>query len=122
MSLGVALMIEPRAAAAPEAFRAVCTLTNTGESAEEINLAALSSPSLALEMRTATGEPVYFPPPPVPGPEPPLERLAPGVQKVVEFGGFLPGWTEPGDYEARCRYLSGQTSAYSDWVAFTLTR
>ena len=122
MSLSVELTIEPREASAAEVFRAVCSLMNAGDSAEEINLAALSSPSLALEMRTVAGEPVYFPPPPVPPAEPPMERLASGERKLAEFQGFLPAWTEPGDYEIRCRYVSGQTAVYSGWVSFTLTR
>ena len=120
MTLRVDLTIEPRTAGVPEAFTAVCSVVNAGESAEEINLAALSSPSLALELRAADGQPVYLPPPPVPSGEPPVEHLAPGDRHDASFAGFLPGWTEAGAYEARCRYRSGAVNVHSQWVPFTL--
>jgi hypothetical protein len=120
MSLRVELTIEPRAASVPEAFTAVCAVVNAGDIGEEINLAALSSPSLALELRTADGEPVYLPPPPVPSGEPPFARLAPGDRHEASFEGFLPGWTEPGSYEARCRYRSRSVAIDSPWVPFTV--
>jgi hypothetical protein len=120
MTLRLELTIEPRIARVPEAFGAACAVVNEGESAAEINLAALSSPSLALELRTADGQPVYLPPPPVPSGEPPVEQLGPGERHEASFAGFLPGWTEAGAYEARCRYRSRSEEAYSQWVPFTL--
>ncbi len=121
MPLVAELTIEPEAAKAPEAFTATCTLANAGELAVEVNLAALSSPSLALEIRTVAGQAVSLPPPPVPPTEPPMARLEAGGRRVERFGGFLPSWTEPGEYAARCRYVSGSTAVYSAWVRFTLT-
>jgi len=122
MTLRVELSIEPRTAHTPEAFRAVCAVVNDGDRVREINLDALSSPSLVLELRTGDGEPVFLPPPPVPSGEPAIGRLAPGVRHVASFDGFLPGWTEAGRYEARGRYRSGSEAVESGWVPFTLER
>lgn len=123
MPLSAELTIGPAVADAAERFVAFCTLTNTGDRDEEINVAAMSSPSLALEIRAVDGEPVLQPPPSVPRAQPPIERLAPGERYEAEFRGFLPSWTPPGDYEARCRYVAGATEAIrSDWIGFRLTR
>ena len=122
MPLVAELDVQPATAAAAEQFRAVCTIANTGERGEELNLSALSSPSLALEIRTAGGEPVHLPPPPVPPASPLTAPLRPGEEHRADFPGFLPSWTEPGAYEARCRYVSGSTVVHSPWVAFTLVR
>lgn len=90
-----------------------------------VNLAPLSSPSLALELADERGEPVYLPPPPVPPAEVPLAPLAPGEWITVDFAGFLPAWTPPGRYRARFRYIPGtgvgrwhESNHWSDWVEF----
>jgi hypothetical protein len=121
MALAASLTIEPLASDAAERFVAVCTITNAGDEDVSINVAPLSSPSLALEIQDAAGAPVHLPPPPVPPSEPPIERLEAGQATSAEFGGFLPNWTEPGTYRARCRYMSGPGDpVVSDWVGFTL--
>jgi hypothetical protein len=120
MSLIAELEIQPVAANAAEQLRAVCSIANAGEDVEELNLSALSSPSLLLEIRTRGGDPVHLPPPPVPPASPSTAPLGPGEQQRAEFPGFFPSWMEPGEYEARCRYVSGSVVVHSPWVAFTL--
>ena len=123
MSLTASLTIEPSEAGAPEAFVARCRLVNQGDEVVGINRAALSSPSLALEITEVAGEPVLLPPPPVPPQSPPIEPLGAAEGTTATFAGFLPGWTEPGSYRARCRYAAGPGEpTYSDWVEFTLSR
>ncbi len=117
------LTIDPPEAGAAEQFVAVVRLTNAGDQGVSINVAPLSSPSLALEIQDVAGGPVYLPPPPVPPSEPPIEWLEPGQGTAAEFAGFLPSWTEPGAYRARCRYVSGPGEPIrSDWVEFVLRR
>jgi hypothetical protein len=123
MDLVARLTIEPPEANAAERFVARCAVTNAGDEPVSINVAPLSSPSLALQIQDALGAPVYLPPPPVPPSEPPIERLEPGQSATAEFAGFLPGWTEPGAYRVRCRYVAGPGEPIvSDWIGFTLTR
>ena len=123
MAILASLTIEPPEAAAAEEFVALCTLTNAGEEAISINVAPLSSPSLALEIVAADGAPVYLPPPPVPPSHPPMETLDPGKGTIAEFAGFLPSWIEPGAYRARFRYVAGPGEPIlSDWVEFRLAR
>jgi hypothetical protein len=121
MSLTATLTIEPSEADAPEAFVARCRLVNQGDQVVGINRAALSSPSLALEITDATGEPVLLPPPPVPSASPPIEPLEAAAEITAEFAGFLPSWTEPGTYRGRCRYVAGSCEPiHSAWAEFTL--
>ena len=101
MSLTASLTIEPSEADAPEAFVARFRLVNQGDDVVGINLAVLSSPSLAFEITDAAGEPVLLPPPPVPPESPPIEPLEAAEETTAEFAGFLPRWTEPGRYRAR---------------------
>jgi hypothetical protein len=122
MSLTASLTIEPAEADAPEAFVARCRLVNQGDQVVGINQAALSSPSLALEITDAAGEPVLLPPPPVPSESPPIQTLEASEETAAEFAGFLPSWTEPGAYRARCRYAAGSGEPiHSAWVEFTLS-
>lgn len=121
MSLTASLTIEPSEADAPEAFVARCRLVNQGYQVIGINRAALSSPSLALEIKDAAGEPVLLPPPPVPSQSPPIEPLEAAEETTAKFAGFLPSWNEPGTYRARCRYAAGPGEPiHSAWVEFTL--
>jgi hypothetical protein len=123
VDLVASLAIEPSEADAAERFVAVCTVANAGGRSVMINVAPLSSPSLALEIQDLTGAPVYLPPPPVPPTEPPTERLEPGARTTATFAGFLPHWTEPGAYRARFRFVAGPGEpVVSDWVAFSLAR
>jgi hypothetical protein len=122
MSLTASLTIEPSEADAPEAFVARCRLVNQGDQVVRINQAALSSPSLALEITDAAREPVLLPPPPVPSEPPSIEPLEAAMETTVEFAGFLPTWTQPGTYRARCRYAAGSGEPiHSAWVEFTLS-
>lgn len=122
MSLTASLTIEPSEADAPEAFVARCRLVNQGDQVVGINQAALSSPSLALEITDAAGEPVLLPPPPVPSESPPIEPLEAAEETTAEFAGFLPSWTEPGTYRARCRYAVGSGEPiHSAWAEFILS-
>jgi hypothetical protein len=115
------LLLEPVRATAPETFRAFAVLENVGERAVVISLTALSSPSLALEILNARGERLLLPPPGVPAGVHSTEELATGGVREIELGGFLPSWTEPGEYRARLRYVAGAGSAvHSEWVEFVL--
>ena len=122
MAISARLSIEPSEAEATERFVAVCRLKNEGDEGVSLNAAPLSSPSLALEIEDASGSPVHLPPPPVPPADPPIERLEAGQEREAEFAGFLPSWTQPGTYRARCRYVAGPGEpVVSEWVVFTLT-
>ncbi len=120
------LSIEPAEADAAEAFVARCEVVNIGDSPLLINIAPLSSPSLALELADASGAPVHLPPPPVPPAQVPVETLAERERRVAEFANFLPSWTPPGTYRARCHYVGGSGGAWwagtvvSEWVEFVL--
>ncbi len=125
--LEATLTIEPRQAAKAEDFRARVELANEGDEPAVINVAPLSSPSLALEIADEQGEPIHLPPPPVPPVEVPIEVLAPGGRRTAEFPAFLPAWTPPGSYRARFRYIAGrgdgrwlEGSLWSEWVEFRL--
>ena len=85
MSLTASLTIEPSEADAPEAFVARFRLVNQGDDVVRINEAVLLSPSLALEITDATGEPVLLPPPPVPPESPPIEPLEAAEETTAEF-------------------------------------
>ena len=67
IELVATLAIEPRESRLPEEFVASGSITNAGTEAATLNVAALSSPSLALEIQDAHGQPVLQPPPGVPG-------------------------------------------------------
>jgi len=122
MTLAASLTIDPSEADTAERFVAICRLINRGDEGVSVNVAPLSSPSLALEIRDTSGSPVLLPPPPVPPATAPIERLDAGQERVAEFAGFLPSWTEPGVYRARCRYVGGpHEPTFSDWVSFRLT-
>lgn len=102
-----------------------CALGNAGDETIIVNLAPLSSASLALELADEHGRPVHLPPPPVPQAEVPLATLPAGESISVDFPGFLPSWTPPGRYRARFRYIPGtstgrweQGNHWSDWVEF----
>ena len=121
MTLAASLTIEPLESDATDRFVATCRLTNLGDEGVLINVSALSSPSLVLEIRDISGTPVLQPPPPIPPSTPAIERLEPGQERLAQFAGFLPSWTEPGAYLARCRYASGRDEqVVSPWVSFLL--
>lgn len=120
--LRATLTIEPDSADAAEVFVATCRLSNAGPEPVTINESAVSSPSLVLEIQDAAGAPVLLPPPPIPPERPLLSRLDPGQHRSVDFSGFLPSWTEAGDYRVRCRYLLGSGDAVvSDWVPLRMS-
>lgn len=119
------LTIEPRHAARAEDVNARCELVNDGDEAVVINVAPLSSPSLALELVDAQGEPVHLPPPPVPPADVPLAEVAPRERHSVQFTAFLTPWIPPGRYWARFRYMPGSSEGrwlegnlWSEWVEF----
>jgi hypothetical protein len=125
--LRATLSIEPREAARAEEFRARCVLTNDGDEPAILNVAPLSSPSLALEIADEHDAPVHLPPPPVPSAEIPIATIAPGEECVAEFSAFFPAWTPPGRYRARFRYVPGDGggrwltgSLWSAWEEFRL--
>ena len=124
--LRLTLAVDPDRAYRPEGFVARCRLANDGDEPALVNLASLSSPSLALEISDERGEPVLLPPPPVPPHEPPTTTVEPGQGYTVEFAGFLPAWTPPGRYRARSRYVAGggrrwvEADLRSEWVGFGL--
>ena len=123
IELVATLAIEPRESRLPEEFVARGSITNAGPQAATLNVAALSSPSLALEIQDAHGQPVLQPPPGVPSAAPPVEQIAPGASRAVEFSGFLPAWTAPGRYRVRLRYVGGGSApVVSEWAEFTLTK
>ncbi len=123
------LGIRPAATARVEEIVAHGALVNAGNDALTVNVVPLGSPSLALEVVDAGGSPVPLPPPPVPGGESRAIRLVPGQEYPVEYPGFVPQWTPPGEYRARLRYRYRPTTAApgewtgeltSEWVGFSI--
>jgi hypothetical protein len=126
-ALAAELRVEPGTAARREEFTARGTLVNVGREPLTLELAPLSSPSLALEIVDAEDAPLLLPPPPVPGREVEHVTLAPGERHTVEFSGFVPQWTRPGSYRARLRYLGrtrreerDPTRIVSPWAEFAI--
>jgi hypothetical protein len=125
--LAAALRVEPAAGARREELTARGTLANVGREPLTLELAPLSSPSLALEIVDAHDSPLLLPPPPVPKENAAHVTLAPGEQHAVEYSGFVPQWTTPGTYRARLRYLGRTrpddrepTRVVSPWAEFTI--
>jgi hypothetical protein len=123
-ALEAELTVEPHKAARREDLMARGAVRNRGDEPVEVDLAPLSSPSLALDVVEEGGAPVRLPPPPVPRGEVLGATLAAGEAVAVEFPAFLPAWTPPGAYRVRLRYLGavgtpGRTvEVVSDWVDF----
>jgi hypothetical protein len=126
-ALEAELRVEPPTGARREDFTARGTLVNVGREPLTLELAPLSSPSLALEIVDADDAPLLLPPPPVPGREAEHVKLAPGETHTVEYSGFVPQWSKLGAYRARLRYLgrtrpdAGEPSrVVSPWAEFTI--
>jgi hypothetical protein len=126
-ALAAELRVEPATAARPEEFTARGKLVNVGREPLTLDLAPVSSPSLALEIVDADDTPLLLPPPPTPRETVEQVTLAPGEEHAVEYGGFVPQSAKPGPYRARLRYL-GRTRPdarepsriVSSWAEFTV--
>jgi hypothetical protein len=126
-ALEAELRVEPATAARREELTAHGALLNVGPEPLALELAPLSSPSLALEIVDAEDAPLLLPPPPVPRADVERVTLGPGERHVVEYRGFVPQWTKPGSYRARLRYLGrvrrddGEpTRIVSAWAEFAI--
>ena len=126
-ALAAELRVEPATAARPEELTARGKLVNLGRESLSLELAPLSSPSLALEIVDADDVPLLLPPPPTPKENVEHVTLEPGEEYAVEYSGFVPEWTTPGAYRARLRYL-GRTRTdarepshiVSSWTEFAV--
>ena len=129
--LKVEFTLHPRRARKREEFVAHAILTNKGDEPLVVNLAPLSSPSLALEILDSHGSPAPLPPPPVPGGPASSVLLAVSQQHNLEYRGFVPAWFDADTYRLRLRYVyrppapgprewTGQV--FSEWVEFTVLR
>lgn len=128
--LAAELTVEPRRTARRDELIASGGLQNRGSEPVEVDVVPLGSPSLALEIVDAAGDPVLLPPPPVPGGEVHRATLATHELWPVEFPGFLPSWTPPGAYRARLRYVGRVAKqnnpdrtieVVSDWADFVVS-
>jgi hypothetical protein len=126
-ALQAELRVEPATTTRREELTARGTLLNAGAEPLTLELAPLSSPSLALEIVDAGGAPLLLPPPPVPRADVENVTLGPGERHAVEYRGFVPQWTKPGSYRARLRYLGRVRSdereparILSAWAEFTI--
>ena len=126
-ALAAELRIEPATTGRREELTARGTLVNVGREPLTLELAPLSSPSLALEIVDAGDAPLLLPPPPVPREHVEHVTLGPGERHTVEYSGFVPQWTPPGAYRARLRYLGRTrpdarepTRIVSPWAEFTV--
>src|SRR6266567_2660357 len=99
------LTVRPERSSKREDFVAIATLVNRGSESVILNLAPLTSASLALEIVDEAGSPVRLPPPPVPGGPPQRASLAPGEGETLELPSFVPQWFPAGAYRARLRYV-----------------
>ena len=126
-ALAAELRVVPATAALPEELTARGKLVNVGREPLTLELAPLSSPSLALEIVDADDAPLLLPPPPTPRENVEQVTLAPGEEHAVEYGGFVPQPAKPGAYRARLRYLGRTrpdarepTRIVSPWAEFTV--
>ena len=128
-TLEAELSVRPSQSSRREEIVAFGALINTGNELLTINLAPLSSPSLALEIVESDDSPVALPPPPVPGGETPKALLAPGQRYSIEYPGFVPQWTRSGIYRVRLRYIAQRPvsdpeewtgQVMSEWVQFEI--
>ena len=131
VGLSAELTVSPFQSDDPLVFRAKAILTHTGKEPLSIDLGALISPSLTLEIMDAARNPIHLPPPPVPGQPASMETLKPGEHHVVEYQTFFPQWIEPGQYRGRFCYKGkvilpeGEEhieSVTSEWTEFTLVK
>jgi hypothetical protein len=126
-ALAAELRVEPATAARPEELTARGKLVNLGRESLSLELAALSSPSLALEIVDADDVALLLPPPPTPTESVEHVTLEPGEEYAVDYNGFVPEWAKPGEYRARLRYLGRTrtdarepTRVVSPWAEFTV--
>jgi hypothetical protein len=126
-ALAAELRVEPATAARPEELAAHAKLLNVGREPLTLELAPLSSSSLALEIVDADDVALLLPPPPTPTEDVEHVTLQPGEEYAVEYNAFVPEWAKPGAHRARLRYL-GRTRAdareptrvVSPWAEFTV--
>jgi hypothetical protein len=104
----------PAKARSPEEVVAVIELRNAGNAPVQLDLWPLRSPSLTIEIRDASDQPVHLPPPPVPGGgHEPLE-LPPDGTTRLEYRNFLPAWIDRGHYRVRFRYVQSAAPAVAN--------
>lgn len=125
--LAAELRVEPATAGRPEDFIAHGKLANVGRESLTLELAPLSSSSLALEIVDADDVALLLPPPPTPTDNVEHVTLEPGEEYAVEYNAFVPEWAKPGAHRARLRYLGRTrpdarepTRVVSPWAEFTV--
>jgi hypothetical protein len=109
-------------------LQATVTLTNAGSEPATVNLLLAPYPSVAIEVRDASGNPVPKGPPPVPPVDSgqALRTLAPGESVKLDYKGatLFGSAPPPGRYELRFRVRTGPAAnqwtgeLVSPWVAF----
>ena len=100
----------PANARSPEEVVARVELRNRSAAPVQIDLWPLRSPSLTIEIRDASDQPVRLPPPPVPGGGQELQELPPDGTTQLEYRNFLPPWIERGHYRVRFRFVHSAAS------------
>ena len=105
----------PAKARSAEEVVAVARLRNASNTHVQLDLWPLRSPSLTIEIRDASDQPVRLPPPPVPGGGQEQHELPPGGTIQLEYRNFLPPWIERGHYRVRFRYVQSASRVESAW-------
>ena len=125
------LTVRPKQTSMREEFVAIVSLVNRSSEMLIVNLAPLTSPSLALDIVDARGDTAPLPPPPVPGLPQTRIQLGSGERHVIEFNGFVPQWFAPGHYRVRLHYTNQPPTpepnewtgqVFSDWYDFTISQ
>jgi hypothetical protein len=80
----------------------------------QLDLWPLRSPSLTIEIRDASDQPVRLPPPPVPGGGQEPHELPPDGTTRLEYRNFLPPWIDRGHYRVRFRYVQSAAPAVAN--------
>lgn len=106
----------------PEQLVAEGTVTNTDANPLVLYTVPLSSPSLAIRLRTASGAEIPPPPPPMPVEDDGVSNrvlLNPGESYSVTYTNFLPDRLPSGRYEVALRYQYDD-DVQSPWARFRL--
>ncbi|MFC1540208.1 hypothetical protein ACFL41_01810 [Gemmatimonadota bacterium] len=115
MKLTVTIQLLSETTVRPGEESIAVVLLNTGDEPVKISSQLILSPSLALEVRTAGGDTVRFPPPPLPDPNAAVITIEPGREYSSKMKGFLPQTLSSGYYQIRMR-IQYMEELVSNWI------
>lgn len=120
MSIAAELRLSRQTISHPDQLMVHGRFVNKEPADLSFNTSAVSTASLALEVRTMDGRIVSLGPPPTPPSIDVRVDLPPGKSFVVTFRRFLPARLGPGAYQIRLRYVDISAEIHSFWKTFRL--